>query len=213
MLELTTHVVFSAFLIALVGSLVKGLEVDGASALAASLVVGLANAFVRPLLVLAALPLTILTLGPFLLVVNALVLWLVSAVVPGFRVRGFVSGLVTVLVLSLLNLAIALVLGGWEPDPQTDHHIRGPDRWAPLVAGVAVGDEEGVAFFLGREAVVAPDGVHRRSGPIFPLTWAAEDPGTTAATGRDRVRHWPVGRCSSPSTPGPDHGQVSGTPL
>jgi putative membrane protein len=112
MLEFVAHLAFSAFLIAVVGRLVSGVEVEDAfSAILTALVLGVANAFVRPLLVLLTLPLTVLTLGVFLLVVNALVLWLVSAVVPGFRVRGFGSALVGSLVLSLLNLAIAMAFG------------------------------------------------------------------------------------------------------
>ena len=112
MLEFATHVVFSAFLIAVVGRLVRGVEVEDAfAAVVAALVLGLANAIVRPLLVVLTFPLTLLTLGLFLLVVNALVLWLVSALVPGFRVQGFGSAFVGALVLSLLNLAIALVFG------------------------------------------------------------------------------------------------------
>ncbi|MDH3685073.1 MAG: phage holin family protein [Myxococcales bacterium] len=112
MLEFVTHVVLSAFLIAVVGRLVSGVEVEDAfAAVVAAVVLGIANAVVRPLLVVLTFPLTVLTLGLFLLVVNALVLWLVSAVVPGFRVRGFGSAFVGALVLSLLNVAIAVVFG------------------------------------------------------------------------------------------------------
>jgi len=111
-LEFVTHVVLSAFLIAVVGRLVSGVEVEDAfAAVVAAVVLGIANAVVRPLLVVLTFPLTVLTLGLFLLVVNALVLWLVSAVVPGFRVRGFGSAFVGALVLSLLNVAIAVVFG------------------------------------------------------------------------------------------------------
>jgi putative membrane protein len=112
MLEFVTHIVFSAFLIAVVGRLVSGVDVEDAfSAVVAALVLGIANAVVRPLLLVLTFPLTMLTLGLFLLVVNALVLWLVSAVVPGFRVNGFGSAFVGALVLSLLNLAISAVFG------------------------------------------------------------------------------------------------------
>lgn len=127
LLSFTAHVVFTAFLLEAVGRLVRGVEVDGARAiLAAALVLGVANSLVQPLLVLFTLPTTMPTLGSYLLVVNALGLWLVSAAVPDFRVRGLGSGLLAALILSLLNLAIAMVLEGWEPDPQTDHHIQAP---------------------------------------------------------------------------------------
>ncbi|MGI9431402.1 MAG: phage holin family protein, partial [Myxococcota bacterium] len=99
MLEFAAHVVFSAFLIAVVGRLVSGVEVEDAfAAVVAAVVLGIANAVVRPLLVVLTFPLTILTLGLFLLVVNVLVLWLVSAVVPGFGVRSFGSAFVGALV-------------------------------------------------------------------------------------------------------------------
>jgi len=165
LLPFTAHVVFTAFLLEVVGRLVRGADVDGSRAvLAAALVLGLANSLVRPLLVLFTFPTTMLTLGPYLLVVNALGLWLVSAVVPDFRVRGLGSGFLAALMLTLLNLAIAMVLGGWEPDPQTDHHIRAPihDRASSLLAGVAVRDEERIALVLAHEAAVASFGAREK---------------------------------------------------
>ena len=59
------------------------------SLLAASLLLGIANAFVRPVLLLLSLPLILVTLGLFILVINALMLWLVGSVVPGFHVESF----------------------------------------------------------------------------------------------------------------------------
>ena len=55
----------------------------------AALVVGIVNAIVRPILTLLSIPLIVVTLGLFLFVVNALLLWLVGAIVPGFHVDGF----------------------------------------------------------------------------------------------------------------------------
>ena len=75
-----------------------------------ALVLGFVNAVVRPLMVLLTLPFTILTFGLFLLVVNALMLWLVAALVPGIRVQGFGSALLGSLVLTLLNLAVELII-------------------------------------------------------------------------------------------------------
>lgn len=175
LLPFTAHVVFTAFLLEVVGRLVRGVELDGARpVLAAALVLGLANSLVRPLLVLFTLPTTMLTLGSYLLVVNALGLWLVSAAVPDFRVRGLGSGFLAALMLSLLNLAIAMGLAGWEPDPQTDHHIRAPihDRASTLLAGVAVRDEERIARGLGLETAVASIGAGEK-----PLQRLANDTG------------------------------------
>jgi len=112
MLEFAAHIVFSAFLIAVVGRVVSGVEVeDTFAAIVAAVVLGIANAVVRPLLIVLTFPLTILSVGLFLFVVNGLVLWLVSAVVPGFRVNGFGSAVLGALVLSFLNLAISVVFG------------------------------------------------------------------------------------------------------
>ena len=80
------------------------------SALVGAIVLGFVNAVVRPLMVLLTLPFTILTFGLFLLVVNALMLWLVAALVPGIRVQGFGSALLGSLVLTLLNLAVELLI-------------------------------------------------------------------------------------------------------
>ena len=105
------HLVLTAALLLLVSNLVSGVHVQGwGSALVCAIVLGFVNAVVRPLMVLLTLPLTILTFGLFLLVVNALMLWLVAALVPGIRVQGFGSALLGSLVLTLLNLAVELLI-------------------------------------------------------------------------------------------------------
>jgi putative membrane protein len=110
MVAFIAHLLVTAALLLLVASLVSGIQVRGwGPAVIAALVLGLVNAFVRPLMVLLTLPLTVLTFGLFLLVVNALMLQLVAAVVPGMRVQGCTAALVGSLVLSLLNLGIEMV--------------------------------------------------------------------------------------------------------
>ena len=105
------HLILTAALLLLVSNLVQGVYVQGwGSALVGALVLGFVNAVVRPLMVLLTLPFTILTFGLFLLVVNALMLWLVAALVPGIRVQGFGSALLGSLVLTLLNLAVELLI-------------------------------------------------------------------------------------------------------
>ncbi|MCL5966169.1 MAG: phage holin family protein [Deltaproteobacteria bacterium] len=59
------------------------------AAVAAAFVLGLVNAVVRPVFILLTLPITVVTLGIFLFVINGLLLWLVSGIVPGFHVSGF----------------------------------------------------------------------------------------------------------------------------
>ena len=105
------HLILTAALLLLVSNLVSGVHVQGwGSALVGAIVLGFVNAVVRPLMVLLTLPFTILTFGLFLLVVNALMLWLVAALVPGIRVQGFGSALVGSLVLTVLNLAVELLI-------------------------------------------------------------------------------------------------------
>lgn len=108
MLPFLAHLLVTAALLLLVASTVRGVQVAGwGPAILGALVLGLVNAFVRPLMVLLTLPLTVLTFGLFLLVVNALMLWLVAALVPGIRVHGFGAALLGSLLLTLLNLGVA----------------------------------------------------------------------------------------------------------
>jgi putative membrane protein len=104
MLSFILHITVTAVLLAMVAKMVSGIDVEGlGSALAAALVLGLVNAFVRPVVVFLSLPLTLLTLGLFLLVINALMLWLTSAVVPGFRVKGLGPAVLGSLLFSVFN--------------------------------------------------------------------------------------------------------------
>jgi putative membrane protein len=96
----------------LTSTIVRGIEIRGIGALlAAAAVIGLVNAFVRPVLVLLTLPLTVLTLGLFAFVLNALMLLLASSLVPGFEVRGFWAALWGWILLSLFTFAINVLIG------------------------------------------------------------------------------------------------------
>jgi putative membrane protein len=108
MTQFLAHLVITAALLLLVANVVRGVSVAGwGPAILGALALGLVNAFVRPLMVLLTLPLTLLSFGLFLLVVNAFMLWLVAALVPGIRVQGFGAALVGSLLLTLLNLGVA----------------------------------------------------------------------------------------------------------
>ena len=76
------------------------------SALIAALVLGLFNTLLRPLLVLLTLPVTILTLGLFLFIINALMFYFAASVLQGFHVTGFVAALIGSLLYSLCGLVI-----------------------------------------------------------------------------------------------------------
>lgn len=84
--------------------ILPGVKIDGwTTALIVAIVLGLVNAFIRPLLLLLTLPLTVLTLGLFSLVIVALCVMLVSAIVPGFTVDGFWWAMAFGIILALIN--------------------------------------------------------------------------------------------------------------
>lgn len=80
---------------------------DGGSLVIAALLLGFANAIVKPLLVLLTLPLTVLTMGLFLLVINALVLMLVSSIVSGFTISSFWTAFFASIFISLFSLFVS----------------------------------------------------------------------------------------------------------
>ena len=88
-----------------------GVQVDNfGAAMWAALVIGLLNAFVRPLLILLTLPVTILTLGLFLFVINALTFQMASGLLDGFHVTGFWQALLGSVLYSLFGLVIDTAL-------------------------------------------------------------------------------------------------------
>lgn len=91
---------------------VGGISIDRASTLLlAGLLLGIVNAFVRPLIVLLTLPFTVLTLGLFLLVVNAAMLGLVAALLEGMSITGFGAAFWAALVVSIVSAIGSLVFG------------------------------------------------------------------------------------------------------
>ncbi len=94
----------SAVSLLIVSYIVPGIEVHGFFyALIAAVFLGVLNAIVRPVLIILTLPLTILTLGLFLFVVNGIMLMLVSLVIKGFQVNGFWPAVLGALLLSIIN--------------------------------------------------------------------------------------------------------------
>ncbi len=96
----------------IISKLPLGIQIDRFStAVVAAFVLGVLNAFVRPILGFLALPITILTLGLFALVLNAIVFALAAVLVKGFRLRyGFWSALIGSIVLSLLNALLLRIV-------------------------------------------------------------------------------------------------------
>ena len=103
-MRLLLHWILGAVAVWIVAHVVPGISVSGpVAALIAALVIGLVNATLGLLLKIITFPLTILTLGLFWFVINALMLELAAAFVRGFEVRGFVPALIGAVVLSLVS--------------------------------------------------------------------------------------------------------------
>ena len=103
----------SAAALLLVAYIYSGVQVESfTSALIAALVIGLFNAVLRPVLVVLTLPVTIVTVGLFLFVINALMFWAAAGVLGGFHVNGFGAALLGSLIYSVLGLVIESALGG-----------------------------------------------------------------------------------------------------
>lgn len=99
--------ILGALALWLVARIIPGIEVrDFGSAMIATLVIGVVNALVGPILKLLGLPFIILTLGLFLLVIDAALLKLASLFTPGFRVHGFVAAFLGSIVLTVLTYVL-----------------------------------------------------------------------------------------------------------
>lgn len=76
---------------------------DFVTAIAVAIILGITNTLLRPILLVLTLPINIMTLGLFTFVINALIILIVSGIVPGFKVTGFIQALLFSLVLSVVN--------------------------------------------------------------------------------------------------------------
>ena len=88
---------------------------DFVTALVAALVLGLVNALIRPVLVLLTLPVTLLTLGLFIFVINGLLFWFVGSFVPGFHVAGFWAGVFGAIVYSIISWVLSALIPSRKP--------------------------------------------------------------------------------------------------
>lgn len=107
MSQVFTRIVVTAFSIVLVAEFVPGIKVDSViAALGAAIVIGILNTLVRPVLIILTLPITIVTLGLFLFVVNAFLFWLAATWIPGFTVAGFIPALIGSCIVSLVSVFV-----------------------------------------------------------------------------------------------------------
>lgn len=101
----------NAIALVAVAWLLPGIRVEGfVTALVAALILGLVNTVIRPILVLLTLPVTLLTLGLFIFVINGLLFWLVGSFIRGFEVQGLLWGIVGAIVYSLISWALSALL-------------------------------------------------------------------------------------------------------
>jgi putative membrane protein len=111
MLKLLAKWVLSAAALLLVAYIYSGVEVKTfGAAMIAALVIGLLNTIVRPILVVLTLPVTVVTLGLFLFIINALMFWAAASVLVGFHVQGFVAALIGSLIYTVLGMVIESAL-------------------------------------------------------------------------------------------------------
>ena len=111
MLNTILRWVINAGLLMLVPYIVPGVVIKNFwTALVAALLLAFVNAIIKPILILLTLPINILTLGLFILVINALMIWLVSAVVKGFDISGFWPVFFAALVFSIFSLTLNYLL-------------------------------------------------------------------------------------------------------
>lgn len=110
-MRLILHLVITAVLLLLIGQFVQGIHIPSfGTALIAALVLGIVNFLVRPILVVLTLPITIITLGLFLIVINGLMLYLTSSLVHGFRIDSFGAAMIGGLLLGLFNLVVSALM-------------------------------------------------------------------------------------------------------
>ena len=102
-MKLFFHWIISVIVICIAAYLVPGVSITLTGAIIAAVVLGALNLFVRPVLLLLTLPITVITLGLFSLVVNAFLVLLTAYLVPGFAVAGFWTALIFALVIAVLN--------------------------------------------------------------------------------------------------------------
>ena len=103
--------ILNAIALLAVTYLLPSIQISGfGTALLAALVLGFINTLVRPILAILTLPITVLTLGIFYLVLNGLLFWLASALLPGFQVQGFVPAMVGAILYGVIAWALSALI-------------------------------------------------------------------------------------------------------
>ncbi len=110
-MKLLLRLVISTLAVLVAANLVPGVEVNGtATAIIVAIVLGILNTFLKPVVQILALPITIITLGLFYFVVNVFIIYLASYLVEGFYINGFISALLFGLVVSVVSAILGMFL-------------------------------------------------------------------------------------------------------
>lgn len=110
-MNLIIRLIVSTLAIVVAAHLVPGVHVAGwSTAFIVAIVLGILNTFLKPVLQILALPITILTLGLFYFVINVLIIYLGASLVDGFRIDGFISALLFGLVTSVVSAILGMFL-------------------------------------------------------------------------------------------------------
>lgn len=112
MVKLLLRWALSALALMLIAYLVRGIHVTFLSALGAAVVIGLLNAFLRPIFVILTLPITLITFGLFVFVINAILFAIAAWLVPGFTVHGFRAALLGSLLYAVAGMVVHAVASG-----------------------------------------------------------------------------------------------------
>lgn len=107
-MKIFLHWLIAAAAIGIAAYIIPGVTIDPISALIAAVVLGALNLFIRPVLLILTLPITVITLGLFSLVINALLVLLAAYIVPGFSVASFWTAVLFAFVLAVINWVFSL---------------------------------------------------------------------------------------------------------
>jgi len=111
LIEIIVQILITSVLLLVVAKIVSGIEIqDWGAAIFTAIVLGIVNAVVKPILIVLTIPITVLTLGLFLFVINALMLWMAGSLVSGVRIKGFWYALLGSVVLSILNTLVYMFI-------------------------------------------------------------------------------------------------------
>jgi putative membrane protein len=121
MLKFITKAILTSVAVLVASYLLSGITVDNTiTALMVAVVLGLLNTFIKPALIMLTIPFTIFTLGLFLLVINIIIVYLASEIVPGFKVAGWGSALMFSFIVSIVSGILERLVTKYTPEKEEE---------------------------------------------------------------------------------------------